>query len=57
MDSLFTICCFDYKLIGTRSECDRLSCDGEHNPVFNLYQHKKNNQTCYCLNRNQLGQF
>ena len=44
-------------MTGTRSECDRLSCDGNHNPVFNLYYHKTNKEWCYCLNRNQLGQY
>ena len=44
-------------LIGTRSECDRLSCKGQHEPSFNLYYHKGNKATCYCLNRDQLGQF
>ena len=57
MDNRFANCCFDYTFIGTHSECDRLSCEGKHNPVFNLYYHKNNNETCYCLNRNQLGQY
>ena len=53
----FENCCFDYTLIGTWSECDRLSCKGEHDPVLKLYHHKDNKKICYCLNRNQLGQF
>ena len=53
----FENCCFDYALIGTHSECDRLSCEGQHKPVFNLYCHKINKKTCYCLNQDQLGQF
>ena len=53
----FENCCFDYTLIGTHSECDRLSCEGQHKPVFNLYYHKINKETCYCLNQDQLGQF
>ena len=44
-------------MTGTRSECDRLSCEDNHDPVFNLYYHKKNKNWCYCLNRNQLGQY
>ena len=53
----FENCCFDYALIGTHSECGRLSCEGQHKPVFNLYYHKINKETCYCLNQDQLGQF
>ena len=53
----FENCCFDYALIGTHSECDRLSCEGQHKPVFNLYYQKINKKTCYCLNQDQLGQF
>ena len=53
----FENCCFDYALIGTHSECDRLSCEGQHKPVFNLYYHKINKKTCHCLNQDQLGQF
>ena len=57
MENWFLNCCFDYTLTGTRCECDRLSCDGNHNPVFNLYCHKINKKWCYCLNRNQLSQY
>ena len=57
MENRFLNCCFDFSLIGTRSECDRLSCEGNHNPVFNLYYHKVNKEWCYCLNRNQLDQY
>ena len=53
----FLICCHDSLLIGTRSECDRLSCEGKHTPVSNLYYHKVNNEYFYCLNRDQLGQY
>ena len=53
----FENCCFVYTLIGTHSECDRPSCEGQHKPVFNLYYHKINKETCYCLNQDQLGQF
>ena len=44
-------------LIGTRSKRDRLQCQGNHNPVFNVFHHKVNNQYFYCLNRKQLGQY
>ena len=53
----FLICCHDFLLIGTRYECDRLSCKGKHMPVFNLYYHKVNNEYFYCLNRDQIGQY
>ena len=56
MENLFLTCCYDSLLIGSRSECDRLQCQAKHDPVFNLFYHKVNNQFFYCLNRNQLGQ-
>ena len=57
MENRFEICCHDSLLIGTRSECDRLSCEGKHKPLFNLYYHKANNEYFYCVNREQLGQY
>ena len=58
MENLFLTCCFDSVLIGTRSECDRLSCEhGKHSPEFEVYYHKVNNQYFYCLNWKQLGQY
>ena len=57
MGNRFLNCCFDYTLTGTCSECDRLSYEGNHDPVFNLYYHKINKSWCYCLNRNQLRQY
>lgn len=58
MENRFWLCCFDSVLIGTRSECDRFSCqEGKYNPPFNLYYHKNNNRFFYCLNRDQLGQY
>ena len=57
MKNRFLNCCYHSLLIGTRSECDRLSCQGNHLPVFNLYYHKNNNEHFYCLNRDQLGQY
>ena len=56
MENRFLICCHDSLLIGTRSECDRSQCQGKHDPVFNVFYHKVNNQF-FCLNRNQLGQY
>ena len=57
MENRFLNCCFDYTLVGFRSKCDRLSCEGNHDPVFDLYYQRTNNEYCYCLNRNQLGQY
>ena len=57
MENRFSLCCFDSVLIGTRSECGRFDCqEGKHNPPFNLYYHK-NNQSFYCINRDQCGQY
>ena len=45
-------------MIGTRSECDRLSCEHEkHSLEFDVYYHKVNNEYFYRLNRKQLGQY
>ena len=45
-------------MIGTRYECDRLSCEHEkHSPEFDVYYHKVNNEHFYCLNQKQLGQY
>ena len=57
MENRFLTCCYDSVLIGTRSKRDRLQCQGNHNPVFNVFHHKVNNQYFYCLNRKQLGQY
>ena len=57
MENRFTKCCFGFEPSGTRSECDRLTCSGNHNPAFNLYYQRANNNYCYCLNRKQLGQY
>ena len=57
MENRFLNCCFDFILVGTHSDCDRLSCDGNHDPIFDLYYQRTNNEYCYCLNRNQLGQY
>ena len=57
MENRFLTCCHDSVLIGTRSECDRLQCQGNQDPVFNVFYHKVNNEYFYCFNRNQLGQY
>ena len=56
MSHKFEFCCFDSELIGTRKECDRLSCEGKHTE-FNLFYHQNNNKTFYCLNRKGLGEY
>ena len=43
-------------MIGTRSECDRLSCE-RNQTVFNLLYHKNNNEYFYCVNRQKLGEY
>ena len=57
MENRFTKCCFDFEPSGTRSECDRLTYSGNHNPAFNLYYQRANNCYCFCLSRKQLGQY
>ena len=58
MENRFLICCHDCVLVGTRSECDRYSCEhGKHSPEFDVYYHKANNEYFYFLNRQQLGQY
>ena len=39
MANRFEICCHDSLLIGTRSGCDRLTCEEKHAPVSNLFYH------------------
>ena len=57
MENRFLICCHNSLLIGTRYECDRLQCQGNHDPAFNVFYHKVINRHFYCLSRNQLGQY
>ena len=57
MENRFLTCSHNSLLIGGRSECDRLQCQGKHYPVFNVFYHKVNKHFFYCLNRNQLGQY
>ena len=58
MENRFLIFCHDCVLVGTRSECDRYSCEyGKHSPEFDVYYHKANNEYFYCLNRQQLRQY
>ena len=58
MKNRFLICCHHCVLVGTRSKCDRYSCEnGKHSPEFDVYYHKANNKYFYCLNHQQLGQY
>ena len=57
MTNGFELCCHDYDLVRKTSQCDRIYCSGNHNPQFSVYFHKINNCSCYCLNREQLGQY
>ena len=58
MENRFSICCHDSLLVGTWSECDRLSCEHEkHSPEFDVYYHKANKEYFYCLNHKHLGQY
>ena len=57
MNYYFEKCCFDYELVRKTSQCERITCQGNHNPEFTVYFHKVNNNSCYCLNRKQLRQY
>lgn len=57
MSNSFETCCYDYELVRKTSQCDRINCLGNHNPEFSVYFHKANNESCYCLNLEQLGQY
>ena len=57
MNYYFQRCSFDYELVRKSSQCDRITCQGNHNPQFNVYFHKVNNKFCYCLNQKQLSQY
>ena len=50
-------CCFDFDVARSTPGCDRLTCDGKHDPVFNILFDKSTNEYCYCLNRKQLEQY
>ena len=53
----FEKCCYDFDLVRKTSQCDRINCFANHDPQFSVYYHKNNNQSCFCLNRRQLGQY
>ena len=56
MDNRFEKCCFDYDVIRSTTQCDWLNFEEKLNPAFTAYYHKNNNEFCYCLNCEQLGQ-
>ena len=49
MENRFEFCCSDFDVVRSTSECDRLTCDGKHNPVFTIFFQKSSNDYCYCL--------
>ena len=57
MENRFLNCCFNFQLVGHHFECDRISCKGDHSPEFPVYREKSLGLHCYCLNRQQLGQY
>ena len=57
MTNRYELCCHDYDLVRKTSRCDGIYCSGNHNPQFSVYFHKINKRSCYCLNREQLGQY
>ena len=54
MENKFEKC---YDAIRSTTQCDRLNCEVNHNPAFDILFHKVNNQYCYCLYCQQLGQY
>ena len=50
-------CYHSYDIIRSTTQCDRLNCEVNHNPAFDIFFHKVNNEYCYCLDRQQLGQY
>ena len=57
MENRFLNCCFNFQLVGHHFECDRINCKGNHSPEFPVYREKSLGLHCYCLNRQQLGQY
>lgn len=49
--------CFDFDIVHSSFEYDRLTCDSKHDPVFKILFNKSTNEYCYCLNREQLEQY
>ena len=57
MENRFLNCCFNFGLVGHHSECDRINCSSNHSPELAVYHEKSIGLHCYCLNRQQLGQY
>ena len=57
MENRFLNCCFNFQLVGHHFECDRINCKGNHSPEFLVYRQKSLGLHCYCLNRQELGQY
>ena len=57
MENRFEKCCFDFGVIRSSTQCDRLNCEAKYNPAFTVCYHNINNEYCYCLNREQLCQY
>ena len=54
VNNCFEKCCDDFDLVRKTSQCDRINCFANHDPQC---FHKNNSQSCFCLNRRQLGQY
>ena len=57
MENRLLNCCFNFQIVGHCFECDRINCKGNHSPEFPVYREKSLSLHCYCLNRQQLGQY
>ena len=57
MENRFEKCCFDYDLVCVTTQFDRLNCESNQDPPFEIFFHKNNDEYCYCLDRNQLDQY
>ena len=53
----FQKCCFDSEKIDVINECDRMSRIFNRKHEFEKYSHKGNDETFYCLNTKQLGEY
>ena len=56
MENRFEKCC-DYDIVRVTTQCDRLNCEIIHDPPFEFFFQKSNDEYCYCLDRNQLNQY
>ena len=57
MAKYFEKCCFDSEKMGVINECDRMSCILNRKHDFDVYFHHVSDESFYCLNRKQLGEF